>query len=123
MLLLIICESSALHTNFYVAFCFIAQEKTPDYIFAMQQLKSLYQTLELSSPTVAVTDMERSLINAIREAFSLSHTTHLLCIWHINKNVFVNCRKDFATKEEWEEFFADWTKIIYALLRVEYEER
>lgn len=123
MPLLIISGSSALHTNFYVAFCFIAQEKTPDYTFAMEQMKSLYETLELPPPTVAVTDMERSLINAIREAFPLSHTTHLLCIWHINKNVLVNCRKDFANKEEWEEFFADWTKIIYAPLRVEYEER
>lgn len=69
MPLLIIYGQTALHTTFYVAFCFLIKEKTPDYTFAMQQMKSLYSTLELPPPTVIVTDMERSLINAIREAF------------------------------------------------------
>ena len=118
----IIYGQTALHTTFCVAFCFIRKEKFPDYTYVMQQLKTLYSTLKHPPPTVAVIDMEFSLINAIREVFLLAHTRNLLCLWHINKNVVANCRASFSSKKEFDEFHACWNKVVYASSPAEYHD-
>ena len=68
--------------------------------------------MDLTDPTVIVTDMERGLMTAIENEFPT--TNHLLCLWHINKNVLTNCKRNFDTKEEWDTFFAEWNALIYA---------
>jgi hypothetical protein len=112
MLLLIISGQIALHTNFYVAFCFMTRERLSDYIWAMKKLHALYDRLNLNHSVVFVIDMKRGLMLATREIFSI--VNHLLCIWHINNNVLVNCKKSFDTKEAWDIFFIDWKKMIYS---------
>ena len=54
---------------------------------------------DIPKPQVIVTDRELALMNAVQTVFSESH--NLLCIWHINKNVLVNCRPHFQTNDEW----------------------
>lgn len=103
MLLLIIIGQISLRPNFYVAFCFMATETSSDYIWVLQQLRALYLQLELLNPIVIVTDMERGLMIAIRTEFP--NTNHLLCLWHINNNIIVNCKKNFSIKEVWNTFF------------------
>ena len=76
MPLLVISDQTTLHTSFYVTFCFQMKERTENYIFAMQQMKSLYLQLELPMPTVIVTDMERDKSSASK--FSLRIANHLL---------------------------------------------
>ena len=120
MPLLIISGQTALHSNFYVAFCFMAKETTSDYTWVLQQLQALYVNLELPTPTVIVTDMERGLMSAIETV--LPTTNHLLCLWHINNNVLVNCKKHFDSKESWDRFFADWKSVIYASSETEFRE-
>jgi hypothetical protein len=44
---------------------------------------------------------------------NFSFINHFLCLWHINNNVLINCKKNF-NKEEWTIFFAEWKKITYA---------
>ena len=39
---------------------------------------------------------------------------HLICLWHINKNVLTNCKAWFDGDDEWKEFYATWQKVIYA---------
>ena len=112
MPLLVISGQTALTTNFYVAFCFTAKETHSDYHWILTQLNTLYLQLELPSPLVIVTDMEKGLISAIEMVFP--DTNHLLCIWHINNNVLVNCKREFDTKEEWDAFFTAWKSVIYA---------
>ena len=118
MLLLIISAQTALHTNFYVIFCFMIKERANDYRWAMKQLKILYLRLKLFMSVVFVIDMKRVLMIAVREIFST--TNHLLCTWHINNNVLVNCKKSFATKKDWETFFKEWKSIMYASFDAEY---
>ena len=65
MPLLIISGQTALNTNFYVAFCFLHQEKSADYLWALQKLHAIYSQLHLPWPTVIVTDMEKGM-HAIR---------------------------------------------------------
>ncbi len=57
-------------------------------------------------------------MNDRRLIFSDSH--HLLCTWHINNNVLINCKKSFFTKEAWETFFNEWKSIMYAEFESEY---
>ena len=72
MPLLIIGGQAALHTTFYVAFCFMHEKTNESYIWAMTRLKVLYSQLELPSPTTTVTDMDRGLMSAIELIFHLS---------------------------------------------------
>ncbi len=97
MSLLIIIEVIALNIFFFVEFCFMTVEKTANYVWVLKQLKLQYTELDLSDSTVILTDCEQDLINALRSVFRES--SHLLCIWHIDKNVLVNCRKHFDTEE------------------------
>ena len=65
--------------------------------------------------------MESALIPAIAEVFPPPQTRHLLCQWHMNKNVFVNCRPDFDSKEGYEEFFLGWQRCIWSKSEAEFE--
>jgi len=119
MPLLVITGVTALNTSFFVGFCFMAAEKTADYVWVLKQLKLLYTELDLPDPAVILTDCERGLINALRSVFRES--SHLLCIWHIDKNVLVNCRKHFDTEEVWQTFYKAWHLVMYAKTEAEYQ--
>ncbi len=121
MLLMIIFDQIALHKTFYVVFCFMTKEKQNDYVWIMKQLKFLYQQLKISQDsTVFVIDMKKKLMNVCRLTFS--SINHFLCIWHINNNVLINCKKRFVSKETWNAFFTEWKTIIYASSDREYKQ-
>jgi histone-lysine N-methyltransferase SETD2 len=112
MSLMIISHQTSLHKTFYVSFCFMMKEKLNDYVWILQQLKNLYQQLEVSNLTVIIIDMKKALMTT--RILILSDTAHLLCTWHINNNVLINCKKSFITKKTWEKFFAEWKSMMYA---------
>jgi hypothetical protein len=120
MSLLIISKQIALRINFYVAFCFMSKKKMSDYNWALNQLKTLYRRLKLSNLIVLMIDMEKKLMTARYLIFF--DFNHLLCTWHINNNVLINCKKEFVIKEEWNAFFSDWKEIMYASWEFEYRE-
>jgi hypothetical protein len=64
--------------------------------------------------------MKKDLMNDCRLNFS--SINHLLCIWHINNNVLVNCKKSFFIKEAWDAFFFEWKLITYADSKQEYRQ-
>ncbi len=111
MSLLIIFEQIALHRKFYVTFCFMIREKFDDYSWAFDQLKLLYKQLKILDLIVFVIDVKKPLMNARYLIFS--QFNHLLCIWHINDNVLINCKKKFFTKKTWEKFFSNWKVMMY----------
>ncbi len=113
MFFFIISEQIVLHINFYVAFCFMISEISTDYIWILKQLKALYKEMKISLSTIIVIDMKKRLMMTIRNIFSSSIISHMLCIWHINKNVLANCRKSFDDQEAWTIFFALWKNVIY----------
>ncbi len=120
MSLLIISDQTKLHINFYVAFCFMSRKKMSDYFWTLNQLKTLYARLKLSRSIVFVIDMKKDLMIARYLIFSDSN--HLLCIWHINNNVLVNCKKEFNIKEAWKKFFSEWKQMMYASFDREFRE-
>jgi hypothetical protein len=108
MSLFIINDQTIMHTNFYVAFCFMSQEISVDYTWILNQLKMIYVKTTIFFSTVIVIDMKKKLMSTIQIVFSSSIIINILCLWHINKNVLVNCKKSFAIKKEWEKFFTQW---------------
>ncbi|XP_028062044.1 uncharacterized protein LOC114265421 [Camellia sinensis] len=72
-------------------------------------------------PTIIVTDRELALMNAIQKIFPSSR--HLLCRWHISKNVLTNCKKMFETQQKWEKFNHEWNSLVYSSSEIQYNER
>ena len=112
LFLCIIIDVTSLNTIFYVAFCFLSKEKTNDYEWMLQQLREVCEKINVSDSNVIVIDNEKSLKTAISKVFS--SIRQFLCLWHLNKNVFSNCKIWFDENEKWKKFFTVWQKIIYA---------
>lgn len=49
-------------------------------------------------------------MNALKNKFS--NSKNLLCIWHIEKNIFSKCKEYFATENDWIEFLQDWNFVV-----------
>jgi membrane-associated HD superfamily phosphohydrolase len=111
MSLLIICDQIELHINFYVVFCFMIKKKMSDYRWALNQLKILYISLKILNLIFFVIDMKKRLM--IARYLIFSNFNHLLCIWHINSNVLINCQKNIVIKRIETNFFQIWKNVIY----------
>lgn len=59
-----------------------------------------------------VSDREIALMNSLNIVFPSS--THVLCIWHINKNILAKCKKYFSTEEDWEQFTIGWSVVVFS---------
>ncbi len=103
MSLLTICKQTKLHINFYIVFCFMIKKKMNNYRWILKQLKTLYVRLKIFMFIVFVIDMKKRLM--IAQYLIFSNFNHLFCIWHINNNVLINCKKSFVIKENWDDFF------------------
>jgi hypothetical protein len=64
--------------------------------------------------------MKKELMNACKLKFSSTH--HFFCIWHINNNVLINCKKIFDNKKTWNKFFNEWKLIMYATFERKYHQ-
>ena len=86
--------------TFSVACVYMEHEREDNYKWALQILRSLMD--ESFMPTVIITDCELALMNAIESIFPVS--SHLLCRWHIGKNILAKCKNLFRTSEKWDSF-------------------
>lgn len=112
---------TGLNTTFYVGFCFLTKEGCEDYVWVLNCYKNLIESIDVPDPTVYITDSESGLIPAIPHVFP--QKKHLLCLWHINKNVLINCRPWFEGEDEkWKEFLAAWKTVLYAKTEEAFDE-
>ncbi|MCL7029427.1 hypothetical protein MKW94_007850 [Papaver nudicaule] len=88
MPLLNVVSHTSTRAQFTVALCFMQFEREDNFVWALEKLKELY--LYDNVPNVFLTDCDQALINAVKIVFPLS--THLLCIWHINKDMMAYCK-------------------------------
>ncbi|KAK1386908.1 hypothetical protein POM88_015086 [Heracleum sosnowskyi] len=108
MHLLNIVGVTSFNTTFFSAIVFLQKEEVGDYVWALEYFRKI---LGLQRQSLAiVTDRELALMNAIKAVFL--DCSHLLCVWHIEKNIMAKCKKKFNTNEEWEEFIIDWTNVM-----------
>ena len=106
---------TALGTNFYIGFAFLAGETTEDYEWLFGVIKGIYTRLNLRFPRVITTDRDLALIAACMRIFPAEYgTKHFLCVWHVDKAVYSYCRKSFDTVEAWNSFNTAWHSVLYA---------
>ena len=115
--------TTALNTSFYVEFAFLRQERKENYVWFLQQLKTLYRMLNISYPKVVVTDRDIGLMAAIYSVFP--DTRHLLCLWHIHRNVQEHWKPVFRhsahSDDDWMAFESMWHAVVYSKTEEEYE--
>ena len=102
--------------TFSVCFAYMEAEREGNYAWALGVLQSIIGEDVL--PDVIVTDRELSLMKAINSV--LPNARHLLCKWHINKNVLAKCKKLIETKEKWEIFILYWNLLVHSSTEQEY---
>ncbi|KAI3949982.1 hypothetical protein MKW92_017094 [Papaver armeniacum] len=83
MPLLNVASHTSTKAPFTVALCFMQFEREDNFVCAFERLKEIY--LYDNVPTLFLTDCSQAIIKAVKRVFPFS--THLLCTWHINKDM------------------------------------
>jgi hypothetical protein len=111
---------SNLDSWFSAGFCFIANEKEEDYLWAVA---TYLRKTKARTPKVFVSDQEKALKNAVSTL--LPSVPQLLCVWHANRNVQTKAQHvwrtaDAETPEEKQqlfetrkEFMSRWSQVVY----------
>lgn len=119
MPLLHIIGVSSSNSTFSIALCFMQNEQEESYIWA---LKTFFSFLDpLSFHPVLCTDRDLALLGAIKAV--CPDNPHLLCIWHINKNVTSNTKQYFTIGDEHQVFLQLWNQLIYSSTEDDYNTR
>ncbi|XP_056695046.1 protein FAR1-RELATED SEQUENCE 5-like [Spinacia oleracea] len=113
-----ICGVTPCNKNFLIAYAFMKDETAESYGWVLDKLRLLLGN-EVH-PTAIVTDRELGLMRPIREIFPRSK--HLLCSWHINKDVEAAVGNICGNKIMGERFKnGKWKRIMEAPTSVEYD--
>ncbi len=105
--------------TFSVAFVYLNSEGEESYTWALERLRSVIADDVL--PELIVTDRDLALMNAIHRVFPTAR--HLLCRWHISRNVLAKCKKFFELKEKWDKFIMSWNVLVLSSTEDEYNDR
>jgi len=76
---------------FCIAIAYLVAESEENYIWALEQLKSIMVDCEVEMPSVFVSDRELALLNAIGKVFP--NSAHMLCKWHIKNSIITFMEK------------------------------
>ncbi|XP_021752536.1 protein FAR1-RELATED SEQUENCE 6-like [Chenopodium quinoa] len=103
--------------NFLVGYVFMRNECTGSYRWVLQRLRELIRYDK--EPSVFLTDRELGLCAALREVFP--GTSHLLCRWHINKDMEARVTNMFKNKKIGRQFKnGAWKRIMDAATEAHY---
>ncbi|XP_028091421.1 PKS-NRPS hybrid synthetase CHGG_01239-like [Camellia sinensis] len=105
--------------TFFIAFAYLQYERVDNYAWVLATLRDVMDGFVV--PTVIVTDRELALMNAMQKIFPSAR--HLLCRWHISKNVLTKCKKMFETRQKWKKFNHEWNSVVYSSSEIQYDER
>jgi histone-lysine N-methyltransferase SETD2 len=105
--------------TFSVALAYLEGESEGNYTWALSRLKTILEDGWV--PSIIVTDRELALMNAIERVFPT--TRHMLCRWHINRNVLKKSKPSFETKEKWDKFMIEWNMLVHSNTEDEYNDR
>jgi hypothetical protein len=104
--------------SFCIAFAFLSGEAEADFTWALDRLKSLYQSSNTPLPSVILTDRCLAAINTCTALFP--DATTLICVWHANKAVLAKCKPAFREDEEWSTFYGFWHSVIRSVTEEAY---
>ena len=103
MSLTIFIEVIELNISFHSKMCFMKKKTAKNYERLFDFINELYQHVDISLSVVWLIDDDAQI--AIDFKAVIFDASHVLCIWHIEQNVTINCKKHFSTNEIWCEFF------------------
>ncbi|XP_058734041.1 uncharacterized protein LOC131605735 [Vicia villosa] len=103
--------------TFSVAFAYLEHEREESFTWALQKLKELLYHEKLL-PNVMVMDRELTLMNAIDYVYP--NASHLLCTFHILKNVSMKC-KEYVKSERQEHVMDQWNNMMYSNTEDEFD--
>jgi MULE transposase domain len=106
---------TAFNTTFTIAYAFMSKEEVADYTWALNALR---QCITGYTSNVFATDRERALISAIQRVYTAGNIC--ICLWHINKNVLLHCKKLFSNGLEFDRFLKVWNYICYSATEEDY---
>ena len=72
----------------------------------------------MSNFVVIITDRNQVFLNVIK--FNYSDVYNVFCVWHINKNVFKNCKFVFEIQKKWKKFLIVWHDVVYVHISTKY---
>ncbi|WCJ29365.1 hypothetical protein M5689_011005 [Euphorbia peplus] len=112
MPLLEIVGTTPCQKNFLVAYVFLQNESSESYRWALQTLRGLFRKDKF--PTAITSDRELGLLRPLEEVFPESQ--HMLCTWHINRDVVAHVVKKCKQTDNFAQSFKSgrWSKIIHA---------
>ena len=95
-----ICGITNDHRTMQVAVCFLPGEKKTHYTWAVASLGEFLLENTIPLPQAILTDRELALIRSLEASPIFDNVPHLLCRWHVNRNVATKVRQWFpkATK-------------------------
>lgn len=118
---------TCLNQTFLVGGAFM-RENEESYVWLLEQLIKVYRAHNLDLPHTLVTDADRSISAARRRV--LPKTNHMLCIWHVKRNIQATAKKHIKlnairagvaddhirnlVEEEWATLEEDCNKVLHA---------
>jgi len=85
--------------TFSTAFAFLSSERQNNFTCALERLRGMFMTFE-GGLQVIVNDMDLALMNTIDIVFLECY--HLLCHFHIHKNVQAKCKMLVNSVDTWD---------------------
>ena len=98
--------------NLSIGVCFLRQETTEYFVWAMEKFDEMLTEHDIQSPEVIVTDRELAILNALEKTFPA--IPHILCQWYVRKNVENNTRGCYSTPEKGQLFHPEYQKFLAA---------
>lgn len=79
----------------------------------LSQIHELYTCIrQEEGPNVILTDKKDAVIAGLKEVLPASH--HMLCTWHINKNIMAQVTKYFPNPEQLKDWISLWYSVYQA---------
>ena len=111
----------SLNISFYIGSAFFFLETYNDYLWVLSLFQKFYQEKNIPDPIFVGTNCEKALICTLQNI--MSFTKHVICLWHIDKNVLTNCKPSFDIEATWQEFYNDWHWVLYSATKLIFEEK
>lgn len=89
---------TATNRSFVIGQVFLTHEEEQDYVWALQWIRDLYEEYNLPTPESITTDKAGGVHKACSVVWP--EVPHLLCRWHINKDVKRYCQKHWLMRTE-----------------------
>ena len=97
---------TACNKSFYIGFAFLHYKDKDSYHWMLSRIHELYTHIgqEEGPEVILSTDNEDAVIASLKEVMPSSH--HMLCIWHINKNIMAQAIKYFPDSEQLKDWMS-----------------